>query len=151
MQRVFAGESKFLETRCFLWWIQFFISRGGEQAGLQDVEFSTSRNCLRFSAELSDVNGPERNLRNWCNWPLLLDDCKVAGDRCKSKSQYYLFPMIASYSYKMILEQDETFPHYAIPFRQYLDETSPNRRVESGGPISWPVSSPDLVPCDFFL
>ena len=50
-----------------------------------------------------------------------------------------------------IFQQDGAPPHYALPVRQFLDETFPDRWIGRRGPIEWPARSPDLSPLDFFL
>ncbi|XP_066149124.1 uncharacterized protein [Euwallacea fornicatus] len=50
-----------------------------------------------------------------------------------------------------IFQQDGAPPHYAIPVRQFLDETFPDRWIGRRGAIEWSARSPDLSPLDFFL
>ena len=35
--------------------------------------------------------------------------------------------------------------------REYLDECFPNRWLGRGGPIAWPLRSPDHTPLDYYL
>nr|CAH7745775.1 unnamed protein product [Callosobruchus chinensis] len=50
-----------------------------------------------------------------------------------------------------IFQQDGAPPHYALPVRQFLEETFPDRWIGRRGPIEWPARSPDLSPLDFFF
>jgi len=50
-----------------------------------------------------------------------------------------------------IFQQDGAPPHYALPVRQFLDETFPGRWIGRRGAIEWPARSPDFSPLDFFL
>lgn len=49
------------------------------------------------------------------------------------------------------LQQDGAPPHYALPVRNYLNDTFPHRWIGRRGFIEWPARSPDLTPLDFFL
>lgn len=51
----------------------------------------------------------------------------------------------------LYFQQDGAPPHHALPVRQYLHNTFPNRWIGRRGPIEWPARSPDLSPLDFFL
>uniref|UniRef100_T1INI0 Tc1-like transposase DDE domain-containing protein n=1 Tax=Strigamia maritima TaxID=126957 RepID=T1INI0_STRMM len=42
-------------------------------------------------------------------------------------------------------------PHYAKTTRQHLDMMFPGHWIGRGGPVAWPVRSPDLIPLDYFL
>lgn len=48
-------------------------------------------------------------------------------------------------------QQDGAPPHYALPVRQWLDETFPGQWIGRRGAQEWPPRSPDLTPLDFFL
>jgi hypothetical protein len=47
-------------------------------------------------------------------------------------------------------QQDDTPVHFT-DVREYFDETFGNRWIGRGGPITWPLRSPDLTPLDLFL
>ena len=42
-------------------------------------------------------------------------------------------------------------PHYTRHVRDYLNESFPNRWLGRGGPVAWPLRSPDLTPLDYYL
>ena len=35
--------------------------------------------------------------------------------------------------------------------REYLNESFPNRWLGHGGPLAWPLRSPDFTPLDYYL
>ena len=41
--------------------------------------------------------------------------------------------------------------HFALTVRNWLNQHFPNRWIGRGGPILWPVRSPDLNPLDFLF
>lgn len=47
-------------------------------------------------------------------------------------------------------QQDGAPPHFSCIVRHWLDENFPNW-IGRGGPIPWPLRSPDHTPMDFFL
>lgn len=52
----------------------------------------------------------------------------------------------------LVFQQDGAPPHFALPVRQFLNETFPNRWIgRRGSMMEWPPRSPDLSPLDFFL
>ncbi|KAJ8949642.1 hypothetical protein NQ318_010058 [Aromia moschata] len=54
---------------------------------------------------------------------------------------------------QMYFMHDGAPPHFARIVREYLNEQFPGRWIGRGNdaPISWPLRSPDLNPCDFFI
>lgn len=51
----------------------------------------------------------------------------------------------------LFFQQDGAPPHYALPVRNWLNETFPDKWIGRRGAIEWPARSPDLTPLDFFL
>ena len=52
---------------------------------------------------------------------------------------------------RLYFQHDGTAPHHAVIVDEWLDQKFPGRWIGKGGPFDWPVSSPDLTPCDLFL
>ena len=50
---------------------------------------------------------------------------------------------------QMYFQNDGAHPHYTRHVRYYLNEFFPNRWLGCGGPIPWPLRSPDLTPLDY--
>jgi len=48
-------------------------------------------------------------------------------------------------------QQDGAQPHFALTVHAYLNHTFPGRWIGHSGPLPWPLDSPDLTPCDFWL
>jgi hypothetical protein len=44
-----------------------------------------------------------------------------------------------------------TLMAYFSPLRAYIDHTFPGRWTGRSGPSPWPLNSPDLTPCHFWL
>jgi len=51
----------------------------------------------------------------------------------------------------MYFQHDGAPPHYTRHVREYLSESFPNRWIGRGGPVAWPLRSPDLTPLDYYL
>ena len=51
----------------------------------------------------------------------------------------------------VVYQEDGAPPHFALPVREYLNRTFPNRWIGRGSPRLWAARSPDLTPMDFFL
>ena len=51
----------------------------------------------------------------------------------------------------VVYQQDGAPPHFALPVREYLNRTFPNRWIGRGSHGLWAARSPDLTPMDFFL
>ena len=41
--------------------------------------------------------------------------------------------------------------HFALDFREYLNNVFPNRWIGRSRPVQWPPRSPNLTPMDFFI
>jgi len=52
---------------------------------------------------------------------------------------------------QMYFQHDWAPPHYTRHVRVYLNRSFPNRWLGCGGPIAWPLRSPDLKPLDYYL
>jgi hypothetical protein len=52
---------------------------------------------------------------------------------------------------RLWFQHDGAPAHYGEDVRQWLNATYPGRWIGRGGPIAWPLRSPDLTPMDFFL
>ena len=50
---------------------------------------------------------------------------------------------------QMYFKHDGAPPYYTRHVRDYLNESFPNRWLGCGGPIPWPLRSPDLTPLDY--
>ena len=61
--------------------------------------------------------------------------------------EIFLFPALNG---PTIFHQDGAPPHWQL-LVHHPNEKFPNSWVGRDGPILWPVRSPDLSPCDFFL
>lgn len=48
-------------------------------------------------------------------------------------------------------QQDGAPPHYALPVREFLDQTFTDQWIGRRGFVEWPARSPDLNPLDFFM
>jgi hypothetical protein len=51
----------------------------------------------------------------------------------------------------MLLQQEGTPPHFHKEVTDFLNSKFPEKWIGRGGPITWPPSSPDLTPLDFFF
>ena len=51
----------------------------------------------------------------------------------------------------MYFQHDGASPHYTRHVREYLNESFPNHWLGRGGPVAWPLRSPDLTPLDYCL
>ena len=51
----------------------------------------------------------------------------------------------------VVYQQDGAPPHFALPVREYLNRTFPNRWTGRGSARLWAARSPYLTPMDFFL
>jgi hypothetical protein len=79
-------------------------------------------------------NAPGRNIQGLArDFQVLLEDLPLAILR------------------QMWLQMDGALPHFGRIVWDWCDETYPNRWIGRGGAIAWPLWSPDLNPCDFFL
>jgi len=52
---------------------------------------------------------------------------------------------------QIYFQHDGAPPHYTRHVRDYLNESFPNRWLGHGGPVAWPLRSPDLTPLDYYL
>ncbi|XP_070528257.1 uncharacterized protein [Cardiocondyla obscurior] len=52
---------------------------------------------------------------------------------------------------EMIFQQDGAPPHFSRRARKVLDRNFADRWMGRGGPISWPVRSPDMNVLDYFV
>ena len=52
---------------------------------------------------------------------------------------------------RMWFQHDGAPAHSTRIVRDWLDQRFPGRWIGRGGPVSWPLRSPDLNPLDFFL
>jgi len=52
---------------------------------------------------------------------------------------------------RVIFMQDGAPPHFSCFVTDVLNERFPDAWIGRGGPIPWPLRSPDLSPLDFFL
>ena len=52
---------------------------------------------------------------------------------------------------QMYFQHDGAPPHYTRQVKQYLNESFLNCWLGRGGPVAWPVRSPDLTPLDYNL
>lgn len=52
---------------------------------------------------------------------------------------------------RVIFQMDGAPAHNAIVVQEFVRANYDNRFIANNGPIRWPVRSPDLAPCDFFL
>jgi len=50
---------------------------------------------------------------------------------------------------QMYIQHDGTPPHYTRHVRDYFYESFPNRWLGHGGPVAWPLRSPELTPLNF--
>jgi hypothetical protein len=79
----------------------------------------------------------------------------ITGDIYLDLLQLYVFPQIEDVERetgnRAIFMQDGAPPHFSLPVRGALNEKFPNAWIGRGGPIPWPLRSPDLIPMDFFL
>jgi hypothetical protein len=53
--------------------------------------------------------------------------------------------------YAMFFQQDGAPPYLSLTVHASLNQRFPNQWTGCAGPISWPVRSPDITPCHFFL
>ena len=51
----------------------------------------------------------------------------------------------------VVYQQDGAPPHFALPVREYLNRTFPNRWIGRRSPRLWAARSPNLTPMDCFL
>lgn len=51
---------------------------------------------------------------------------------------------------ELTFQQDGEPPHHTLAARQYLYEILPDSWIGPRGPVTWPASSPDLSPFNFF-
>jgi hypothetical protein len=51
----------------------------------------------------------------------------------------------------MLFQQDGAPPHFHKEVKNILNRKFPEKWIGRGGPITWPPSSPDLIPLDSFL
>jgi len=51
----------------------------------------------------------------------------------------------------MYFQHNGAPPHYTRHVTEYLNESFPNHCLGRGGPIAWPLRSPDLTPLDYYL
>ncbi|PNF30502.1 hypothetical protein B7P43_G10874 [Cryptotermes secundus] len=65
--------------------------------------------------------------------------------------QNFVFPQIEALQPEIIFQQDGESPHWSTIVRDALDKHFPEGWIGRGGPISWPPSSPNVTPLDFFL
>jgi hypothetical protein len=52
---------------------------------------------------------------------------------------------------RVIFQQDDAPPHFALDVRAYLDQTFTDRWIGHAGSLAWPPRSSDLNPLDFYL
>jgi len=50
---------------------------------------------------------------------------------------------------QMYFQHDGAPPHYTRHLREYLNKSFPNRWLGRGGPVAWPLRSPDLTHFDY--
>ena len=58
---------------------------------------------------------------------------------------------IPSIAQQMWFIHDGAPAHITTDVRHFLDATYPQYWIERGGPVTWPVRSPDLNTIDFFF
>jgi hypothetical protein len=60
-------------------------------------------------------------------------------------------PQIKEVSPRVIFKQDEARPYWSLIVWIFTVRTLPGRCIGGGGPIAWPLRSPDLASMDYFL
>ncbi|KAJ4437089.1 hypothetical protein ANN_17224 [Periplaneta americana] len=134
------------------------------------LDFHTSQSVVNVQRNfrrkfgLDPPSGP--SIRKW------YADSKTRGCICKRKSTGRPSATVAGNSYLdmlqlwlpqleqdiegLIFQQDGAPPHYHLDVRNELNKRLPRRWIGRAGRedlecLHWPLRSPDLTPCDFFL
>ncbi|KFM69781.1 hypothetical protein X975_15179, partial [Stegodyphus mimosarum] len=63
----------------------------------------------------------------------------------------FVFPQLEEFQPDVVLQQDDAPPHGDTIVRNSLNDHFTGRWIGRGGPIPWPLRSPDITPLDFFL
>jgi len=88
--------------------------------------------------------------------PFFFEELTVNGMIYLHMLENWLMPQLNEDSNDYIFQQDGSPAHYHKDVRGYLNRNLPQRWIGSTGQeddalMCWPIRSPDLTPCDFFL
>ncbi len=83
--------------------------------------------------------------------PYFFDEEAVTGEYYRNMLQSYALPRLNRLRFPYIFQRDGAPPHFTIQTRSILNNNRSNRWIGRGSEIGWPLYSPNLTPCDFFL
>ncbi|GBO23148.1 hypothetical protein AVEN_99584-1 [Araneus ventricosus] len=88
--------------------------------------------------------------------PFFFMEKKVTGSTYLDILEIWLFPHIKEDLSNFVFQQDGALPHWATEVRCFLNTELPSSWIGHSGPDdlmlhSWPPTSLDMTPCDFFL
>jgi hypothetical protein len=88
--------------------------------------------------------------------PFFFGERTVTGRCYLDMLQLWLFPQLNADSRNFVFQQDGAPRHWSNDVRRYLNDELPHRWIGRVGAddvplFAWPLRSPDLMPCDFFL
>ena len=86
------------------------------------------------------------------SWPFMFFENTVTGGTYLDMLEQFLEPQLQQDCIlgAVVYQQDGAPPHFALPVREYLNRTFPNRWIERRSPCSWAACSPDLTWMEFF-
>jgi hypothetical protein len=83
--------------------------------------------------------------------PFAFAEDMVTGANFYDMMHEYLLPQVLELQPNIIFQQDGAPPHWSLQVRYLLNIHLLGRWIGRGGPITWPLRSPDITPLDFFL
>ncbi|GBM15819.1 hypothetical protein AVEN_262966-1 [Araneus ventricosus] len=88
--------------------------------------------------------------------PFSFSERSVTSNVYRDIIEVWLMPQLHSVSTDYIFQQDGAPPHWSTEVRSFLNQHLPKLWIGRSGDVddvfcSWPLRSPDLTPCDFFL
>lgn len=83
--------------------------------------------------------------------PFLFDNVNVPGENDRNMLTHHTFPRFLLFQVDYNFQQYSALPHFTNPIGEYLNTNRPKNWIGRGGPVSWPLRSSNLTPCDSSL
>jgi len=134
----------------------FHLSRKVNRHNVRIWELQNPQEALEHERDSQKVNVFCALLQTKVYGLFFFAENMVTGVTYLAMLQNWLLPQMSEDSEDFIFQQDGAPPHWHRDVRHFLNESLPQQWIGRVGKEDlvlqfWPLRSPDLTPCDFFL